>query len=121
MRQESLIKSRSFDFPVRIVKLYRVLTGTRKEFVRSKQLLRFGTSVGANAVEALSAFTQKDYAAKFSIARKKMPEAIYWLELLQRTDFLTEKEFNSINSDAVELMEMDFGNRNYDAKTTWEN
>lgn len=106
MRQESLIKSRSFDFSVRIVNLYRVLTGTRKEFVMSKQLLRSGTSVGANVVEALSAFSQKDYAAKFSIARKEMAEAIYWLELLQRTDFLTEKEFNSINSDAVELMKM---------------
>lgn len=87
MRQESLIKSRSFDFSVRIVNLYRVLTGTRKEFVMSKQLLRSGTSVGANVVEALSAFSQKDYAAKFSIARKEMAEAIYWLELLQRTDF----------------------------------
>lgn len=106
MRQESLIKSRSFDFSVRIVNLYSVLTGTRKEFVMSKQLLRSGTSVGANVVEALSAFRQKDYAAKFSIARKEMAEAIYWLELLQRTDFLTEKEFNSINSDAVELMKM---------------
>lgn len=106
MRQESLIKPRSFEFSVRVVNLYKFLTEERKEFIMSKQLLRSGTSVGANVVEALSSFSSKEYAAKFSIARKEMAETIYWLELLRRTGFLSEKEFSSMNEDAVALMKM---------------
>ena len=106
MKQESLIKPRSFEFSVRVVNLYKFLTEERKEFIMSKQLLRSGTSVGANVVEALSSFSSKEYAAKFSIARKEMAETIYWLELLRRTGFLSEKEFSSMNEDAVALMKM---------------
>lgn len=106
MKQESLIKPRSFEFSVRVVNLYKFLTEERKEFIMSKQLLRSGTSVGANVVEALSSFSSKEYAAKFSIARKEMAETIYWLELLRRTEFLSEKEFSSMNEDAVALMKM---------------
>ena len=89
-----------------MVNLYKFLTEERKEFIMSKQLLRSGTSVGANVVEALSSFSSKEYAAKFSIARKEMAETIYWLELLRRTGFLSEKEFSSMNEDAVALMKM---------------
>lgn len=106
MKQESQTKTRSFAFAVRIVNLCKILTGTRKEFVISKQLLRAGTSVGANVAEALSAFSQKDYAAKFSIARKEMAETLYWLELLHATKFLNDAEFASIHEDGLILMKM---------------
>lgn len=106
MKQESQTRKRSFAFAVRIVNLYKILTGTRKEFVLSKQLLRAGTSVGANIAEALSSFSQKDYAAKFSIARKEMAETLYWLELLRETEFLSDAEFASIHEDGLVLMKM---------------
>lgn len=106
MQQRSQTKTRSFDFAVRIVELYKVLSGERKEFVLSRQLLRSGTSIGANVAEALSSFSPKEYASKFSIARKEAAETIYWLDLLYQTKYLTQVEYSTLHEDAVILMKM---------------
>lgn len=106
MQQKSQTKARSFDFAVRVVELYKVLSGERKEFVLSRQLLRSGTSIGANVAEALSSFSPKEYASKFSIARKEAAETIYWLDLLYQTKYLTQEEYSTLYEDAVILMKM---------------
>ncbi|MBE6786167.1 MAG: four helix bundle protein [Ruminococcaceae bacterium] len=101
---ESIIEKKSFDFAVRIVNLYRHLTSDKKEFVLSKQLLRSGTSIGANVAEGERGQTKPDFNSKMNIALKEANETYYWLRLLHKTDFLTEKEFNSIESDIKEII-----------------
>jgi len=104
MTMESIIEKKSFDFAVRIVNLYRHLTSDKKEFVLSKQLLRSGTSIGANVAEGERGQTKPDFNSKMNIALKEANETYYWLRLLHKTDFLTEKEFNSIESDIKEII-----------------
>lgn len=103
---ESIIKAKSFQFAVRVVNLYRVLSGERKEFVLSKQLMRAGTSVGANVREAVNAQTSPDFIHKLSIAQKECDETLYWLELLKETNYINEPEFTSMHSDASELLKI---------------
>ncbi len=86
---ENVIEIKSFDFAVRIVNLYKHLTNDKKEFILSKQLLKSGTSIGANASEAEKAQTKADFNAKLNIALKESNETHYWLRLLYRTDYLT--------------------------------
>lgn len=100
------LKDKSFKFALRIVKLYRYLTEEKKEYVLSKQLLRSGTSIGANIREAQNAQSQADFVHKLSISQKECDESLYWLELLFQSDFLGQKEFDSINCDATELLKM---------------
>ena len=100
---ESLVLQKSMDFAVRIVRLYQFLCTEKKEYVLSKQLLRSGTSVGANLREAKYAQSTSDFISKNSIAMKETSETEYWLELLFRTGYLTEKEYNSINTDCSEI------------------
>ena len=104
--RKSIIKDKSFAFAVRIVRLYKHLCENKKEFVLSKQLLRSGTAVGALVREAQNAESQKDFIHKLGIAQKECDETNYWLELLKETDYLTDKEFESINSEATELLKM---------------
>lgn len=96
----------SLSFAIRIVKLYRHLVDVKKEFVLSKQLLRSGTSIGANLREAKFAQSKNDFIAKCSIALKEAGETQYWPELLYQTDFLTEKEYESISTDCNALVAM---------------
>ena len=98
------VLDKSFDFAVRIVNAYKFLTGERKEFVLSKQLLRSGTSIGANVSEAQCGQSRADFYAKMCIALKEANETHYWLKLLYRTDFLTKQQFTSLNSDITELI-----------------
>jgi len=91
------------DFAKRIVKLYRYLVEEKKEYVLSKQLLRSGTSIGANITEAECGISRKDFLAKMYIAFKECAETQYWLELLESSEYLTEKEYQSINADCEEL------------------
>jgi len=91
---------------VRIVKLYQFLVETKKEFVLSKQLLGSGTSVGAMVREAEHAETKPDFIHKMAIAQKEINETIYWLELLAETNFLTKEQFESLISDAEELIKL---------------
>ena len=100
---ENTAKAKSKRFAVRIVKLYQYLCDEKREYVMSKQLLRSGTSVGANLAEAECAISKKDFLAKVYIALKECSEAKYWLELLYETEYLTEEEFRSIAADCEEL------------------
>ena len=95
----NVVEDKSFEFAVRIVKLYKLLTTERQEFVMSKQLLRAGTSVGANISEAQQAQSPSDFLSKMSIALKESYESDYWLRLLHRTDYLNEEEYKSIITD----------------------
>ncbi|MBK8702758.1 MAG: four helix bundle protein [Saprospiraceae bacterium] len=102
--RENIILIKSFAFAVRIVKLCRYLRENKSEYVLSKQLVRSGTSIGANAEEANGALTKKDFINKLHIALKEARETHYWLRLLNETDYITETEFDSILKDAGELI-----------------
>lgn len=102
----SILKVKSKAFALRIIKLYGYLTQTKKEFVLSKQLVRSGTSVGANISEALYGQSDADFISKLSIALKETAESIYWLELLHESDYLNDNQFESINTDAIELRKL---------------
>ncbi len=102
---ENAIKDKSFKFAVRIVHLYKNQI-ENKEYVLSKQLLRSGTSIGANVREGLNAQSQPDFIHKLSIAQKETDESLYWLELLKETHYINEKEYNSIYSDCSELLKI---------------
>ena len=103
---EQTVERKSFLFAVRIVKLSKHLNTAKKEFVLSKQLLRAGTSIGANIAEAEQAQSKADFISKMSIALKEAVETNYWLRLLQATDYLSKAEFSSIYSDCRELEKM---------------
>ena len=102
----SLAGEKSKAFAIRIVRLYQYLKDEKKEAVLSKQLLRAGTSIGANLAEAECAISRNDFLAKIYIALKETVETQYWLELLSKTDYLTEPQFISMNQDAEELRKM---------------
>ena len=104
--KENIVKTKSFAFAVRIVKLYQYLVAGKKEFVLSKQLLRCGTSVGAMIREAEHSESKPDFIHKMTIAQKEINETIYWLELLKVTDYLNNEQFDSINNDATELIKL---------------
>lgn len=103
---ESVIRDKSKAFAIRIVRLYRYLCDEKKEFVLSKQLLRSGTSIGANVVEAQAAVSKKDFLAKMYVSFKECCETEYWLELLHETGYLSDSEFESINQDNTTLKKL---------------
>ena len=102
----SQVGEKSKSFAIRIVKLYRYLCDEKKEYVLSKQLLRAGTSIGANLAEAECAISRNDFLAKVYIALKETSETQYWLDLLYHTDYLTDTQYQSIYHDAEELRKM---------------
>ena len=99
-------EEKSFLFAVRIVKLCNHLTANKKAYSLSNQLLRSGTSIGANLAEAQQAQSRPDFVSKLSIALKEAVETNYWLRLLHATNYLTDLEFNSIVTDCQELEKM---------------
>ena len=99
----SNIERKSFLFSVRIVKLARYLQEEKKEYILSKQLIRSGTSIGANIAEAQQAQSRADFISKLSIALKEASETNYWLRLLNATEYLSKSEFSSIIADCKEL------------------
>ena len=103
---ENNIKDKTFKFAVRIIKLYQFLTTDKKEFVLSKQILRSGTSIGANYREADNAESKADFVHKLAISQKEADETIYWLELLKETKYINKKEFESIHQEAVEILKI---------------
>lgn len=105
-KKENILRTKSFAFAVRIVKLYKYLSEKKKEFVLSKQILRSGTSVGANIREANNGESKADFIHKLSIALKEIDETIYWLELLRETSYLSEKEFDSIYFESIEIIKL---------------
>jgi len=101
--KDNIILEKTMDFSVRIVKLYKYLCSEKNEYIMSKQLLRCGTSVGANAHEAHNGQSNKDFLAKMYIAFKEVTETEYWLKLLAKTDYLTLQQSENILTDCVEI------------------
>lgn len=102
--KNNLIAVESKAFAIRCIRLYQHLTENKKEFVLCKQLLRSGTSIGANVKEALRGQSKADFGAKMNIALKEACESEYWIELLFETDYITENSFKSINDDCKRLI-----------------
>lgn len=101
------VLTKSFQFSVRVIKLYKILTERDKSlYPIFKQFLKSGTSIGANINEAQSAPSKKDFINKLNISLKESKETKYWLDLLKETDMLSEKEFNSIASDCIEMIKL---------------
>ena len=106
MSADSVTKQKSLAFAKRIVRLYQYLTSEKKELVMSKQLLRSGTSIGANLAEAVYASSRRDFTAKLYIALKECAETAYWLELLYECDYLSAPIYTSLRTDCEELRKM---------------
>ena len=100
------VEQKSFQFAVRIVRLYKYLRSVKKEFVLAKQLLRSGTSIGANVAEAQQAQSRADFISKMNIALKETAETNYWLRLLHATEYLNDQEFQSVFEDCNEVGKM---------------
>ena len=106
MKEDNVVREKSYAFAVRIVKACRHLNDEKKEYVLSKQLLRSGTSIGANVEEAIGGQSGKDFFAKLSIAYKEARETHYWIRLLTDTEYLTTGQSKSLLDDADELLKI---------------
>ena len=106
MKADNVVQTKSYAFAIRIVKVYKYLITEQKEYVLSKQLLRSGTSIGANIEEAIGGQSRKDFFAKLAIAYKEVRETHYWLRLLRDTDFLTFDQSVSLLADTEELLKI---------------
>lgn len=103
MKTDNVVARKSLAFATRIVRLYQYLTTSKREYVLSKQLLKSGTSIGANIREAIGGQSREDFIAKMHISLKEAYETEYWLELLRETDYLTSEQFDAIFRDCREL------------------
>ena len=101
--KDNIIAEKSKAFAVRVIKLYQYLSEIKKEYILSKQILRSGTSVGANIREAIQAQSRNDFIHKMNIALKEASETEYWLELLHETGYITAEEYQGIISDCSEI------------------
>jgi len=106
MSRESILKIKSFDFAIRIIKLNQYLRQKHSEYQLSQQILRAGTSVGAMVREAEHAESRKDFLHKLSIGLKEINECGYWLDLLFATNYLNKRMYESVKNDSVELLKM---------------
>jgi len=104
----SLVYEKAYKFAIRIVNAYKYLTQEKKEFILSKQLIRSGTSIGANIAEGNGAISPADFSAKISIAYKECLETKYWLSLLKDTGYIDDKAFHSIYENAEEISKILF-------------
>ena len=102
----NVVEDKSFEFAVRIVNLYKYLTNDKKEFILAKQLLRSGTSIGANVTESQQGQSSADFLSKINIALKEAVETKYWLKLLYKTDYITKVQFDSVESDLKEIISL---------------
>lgn len=103
---ENIVLDKSFAFSVRIVKLYKYLAEGQKEYILSKQILRSGTSIGANLEEADGGFSKADFTAKVGIAYKEAKETHYWLRLLHETGYIEKDLFESLVADCTEICKL---------------
>jgi four helix bundle protein len=106
MQNKGVLAKKTLSFSIRIVNLYKYLCEEKKEFVMSKQILRSGTNPGAIVREAANAESGMDFIHKLAIAQKEIAESSYWLELLVTTEYLNKTEYDSIDSDAKEIMRL---------------
>jgi len=103
MKTDNVIQDKSFAFAIRIVKAYKYLIYEKKEFVLSKQLLRSGTSIGANVEESIGGQSKADFIFKLTISYKEARETMYWIKLLKATDYLIKEEAQSLLNDVEEI------------------
>ncbi|MCR5360817.1 MAG: four helix bundle protein [Bacteroidales bacterium] len=106
MKEDNVVMSKAEEFAIRICNLYSYLSENKKETIISKQIMRSGTSIGANIAEAIFAESPSDFVHKLRIARKEANETKYWLRLLSRSNKLTESEFESLHNDCDGLLRM---------------
>ena len=106
MSKDSILKIKSMAFAKRIVGLYHFLVREKQEYVMSKQVLRSGTSIGANIAEAIYGSSRKDFVAKLQISKKEAAETLYWLELLNGCDYIPNKIYISLRNDCNALLLM---------------
>jgi len=106
MKTENTIQIKSYQFALRVVKLYKYLIEEKKEFVLSKQILKSGTSIGANIEEAIGGQSKADFISKLQIALKESRETHYWIRLLVDSNYLDKKSGKSILSDCEELLKL---------------
>lgn len=104
--KDNVVMNKSFAFAVKIVRLVKVIQDQKKEYLITKQLIRSGTSIGANIREGNNAESKADFVHKLAIAQKECSETIYWLELLKETEYITKAQFENVQGDAVELIKM---------------
>lgn len=103
MGSDNIILSKTFGFAVRIVNLVKYLKKDKSEHILSKQILRCGTSIGANVEEAIGGFSKSHFIFKINLAYKESRETMYWIKLLHETEYLDEKSFNSLKNDLEEI------------------
>ena len=106
MESGNIIVDKSKAFALRIIKLYKYLSEEKKEFILSKQVLRSGTSIGANVREAIRGQSKADFIFKMNISLKEASETEYWLELLGESSYITKKQYEDIHKDCVELIKL---------------
>lgn len=106
MKSDNPIQVKSYDFALRIIKVYKYLSQEKKEFVLSKQLLRSGTSIGANIEESIGGQSKADFFAKITIAYKEARESKYWIRLLRDSDYLTIEQASNLLNDVEELLKI---------------
>ncbi len=106
MAERNIIVEKSKNFALRIIKLYKYLISEKREYVISKQLLRCGTSIGANVKEAIRGQSKADFYSKMNIALKEASETEYWLELIYESQYIEEKHFKSIYYDCQEILKI---------------
>ncbi len=106
MKTENIIQSKSLDFSLRIVRLYQHMTQNKKEFQLSKQIVRSGTSIGANIHEADQSYSKREFIHLMNISLKESVETEYWLKVLNRGEYINQEEFNSLYADCNELTKL---------------
>lgn len=106
MKKDNVVQEKSYAFAVRIVKVYQYLCTEKKEFVLSKQLLRCGTSIGANIEEAIGGHSKKDFFAKLTISYKEARETHYWIRLLTDTNYINKEQSESLLASVTELLKI---------------
>lgn len=106
MKDHNVIVDKSYKFAIRIVKLYQYLSDNKKEYTLSKQILKSGTSIGANIEEAIGSISRKEFIAKMQISYKEAKETRYWIRLLNDTNYLNNQLFKSLLEDCDELLKI---------------
>ena len=104
--KKNIIEEKTKHFSIRIIKLCKYLGNEKKEFILSKQLLRSGTSIGANVKEGINAMSKKEFISKLNIAFKEAKETEYWLEILKETEYIKQNEYESINEECIQIIKI---------------
>lgn len=102
--KENIIQIKTYDFALKIIRLYKLIVDEKNEYVLSKQLLRCGTSIGANVEEAIGGQSERDFLAKLSISYKEARETKYWINLLYDSSYINQKDYEDLKNDIEEIL-----------------